>query len=71
MHDSYPDSSRYLSLLHGPLSAWTPEYDVQERIWELEKFWSAGVTVALYDALQHVKAYPQSGLLPWVLDGVL
>ncbi len=65
------DSSRHLSRLHGPQSAWTAEYDVQARMWELEKFWSAGATIALYDALQHVKAHPQSDLPPWVLDGAL
>jgi hypothetical protein len=40
-------------------------------MWELEKFWTAGVTVALYDALQHVKAYPQYNPPPWILDGAL
>jgi hypothetical protein len=40
-------------------------------MWELEKFWSAGVTVALYDALQHVKAYSQFNPPPWILDGAL
>ena len=48
-------SAPYLSPLHGPLPAWDPEYDVQQRMWELGKFWGQGVTPALYDALKHVE----------------
>jgi hypothetical protein len=71
MHDSDRSSSSYLSPLHGPQSAWAPEYDVQQRMWELEKFWTAGVTAALYDALKHVKANPHIDSPPWILDGAV
>src|SRR5271166_5135500 len=60
-----------LSSLHGPESSWPPVYDVQQRMWELEKFWAAGVTAALYDALKHVKTYPYIDPPPWILDGAL
>jgi len=70
MHDSDHGSS-YLSPLHGPQSAWAPEYDVQARMWELEEFWAAGVTAALYDALKHVKANRHIDPPPWILDGAL
>jgi hypothetical protein len=71
MHDSDHGSSKYLSPLHGPQSAWTRDYDVPGRMWELEKFWLAGVTVALYDALRHVKAYPEFDPPTWILDATL
>ena len=71
MHDSDDGSSKYLSPLHGPQSAWTPDYDVQARMWELQKFWAAGVTAALYDALKHAETYPEIEPPPWILDGAL
>jgi hypothetical protein len=40
------------------LTPWAPEYDVATRMWELKEFWDAGVTVALYDALKHLKMNP-------------
>ena len=64
-------SSPYLSPLHGPLSAWDPEYDVQQRMWELGKFWGQGVTPALYDALKHIKRNPRVVPPTWILDGAL
>jgi hypothetical protein len=71
VYESSCCSSPYLSPLHGPLSAWDPEYDVQQRMWELGKFWVQGVTAALYDALKHVKANPHIVPPPWILDGAL
>ena len=71
MHDSDDGSSKYLSPLHGPQSAWPPDYDVQARMWELKKFWAAGVTVALYDALKHTERYPEIEPPRWILNGAL
>lgn len=71
MHDSDDGSSKYLSPLHGPQSAWAPGYDVQQRMWELAKFWAEGVTAALYDALKHIKTNPHIDPPPWILQGAL
>jgi hypothetical protein len=43
-----------ISSMFGP-SPWALGYDVATRMWELKEFWEAGVTVALYDALKHLK----------------
>jgi hypothetical protein len=42
--------------MSGPDTSWPPDYDVATRMAELENFWKAGVTPALFDALKHVKA---------------
>jgi hypothetical protein len=56
-----------LSSMFG-LSPWAPDYDVETRMWELKEFWEAGVTVALYDALKHIKMNPHLGPPDWILD---
>jgi hypothetical protein len=61
----------YLSSMFGPDSSWPKEYDVATRMSELGNFWAAGVTVALYDALKHVKANPTVTPPPWILEAAL
>lgn len=56
-----------LSSMFG-LSPWAPDYDVETRMWELKEFWEAGVTVALYDALKHIKMTPHLEPPDWILD---
>ena len=58
----------YLSSLFGPESSWGPDYDVAERMAELENFWAAGVTAALYDALKHQEWNPHIEPPKWILD---
>jgi hypothetical protein len=53
--------------MFGP-SPWAPGYDVATRMWELKEFWEAGVTVALYDALKHLKINSNIGRPEWILD---
>jgi len=60
-----------LSPMFGPKSAWHPGYDVTARLTELEKFWTAGVTAALYDALKQVKCNPDLTAPKWILDATL
>lgn len=50
------------------LSPWAPEYDVATRMWELKEFWEAGVTVALYDPLKHIKTNPHLEPPEWILN---
>jgi hypothetical protein len=57
--------------MFGPESSWGTDYDVATRMSELEHFWAAGVTVALYDALKHVKANPTVTPPPWILEAAL
>jgi hypothetical protein len=53
-----PKPGPYASQLQTIGSSWVPEYDVRTRMEELENFWKAGVTPALYDALKHMRAHP-------------
>ncbi len=71
MSKAQPTEPSYLSSMFGPNSAWTPDYDVATRMSELENFWAAGVTVALYDAMKHVKAHPNVTPPPWIFEAAL
>ena len=54
--------------MFGP-APWVAGYDVAARMDELEHFWNAGVTPALYDAMKHAE---QKGEVPdWVFAGAL
>jgi hypothetical protein len=43
----------------------------QQGCGNLKEFWEAGVTVALYDALKHLKMNPNMQLPEWILDGAI
>lgn len=54
------------SSMFGP-SPWAPGYDVDARMDELEFFWKAGVTAALFDAMR--RAEETSDVPDWVWAG--